>query len=250
MKKGDIVKVSYTGWYEDNLIETTDADVAKKEDVYDKERQYKPAIVVVGEGMVLAGLDRGLEEISEGEEKEFDLGPQDAFGERSFKNIQLVPINEFRKQNIKPFPGMVFDVEGRPAKIQSVSGGRVRVDFNHPLAGKDLHYKIKVESAAKTEDDKIKFLLERGFRSEDVKYTLSGAKEAKKLVVDVPEELKKDRLYQIMKAIFKVEAEKYLGIKDVGYEGEEIPEGKSKDGTSAKSANKKESTPKKTAEGK
>jgi len=159
MEKGDIIKVSYTGWVEENLIETTDEAIAKKENVYNKEKPYKPTVIVVGEGQVLPGLDKGLEALKVGEKKKFHLGALDAFGERSFKFIQLVPLREFKKQKINPYPGMVLEIEGRPARIQSVSGGRVRVDFNHPLAGKEVDYELKVEAEAKTEDEKINFVL-------------------------------------------------------------------------------------------
>jgi len=216
MKKGDLVRVSYTGWVEEGLIETTDEKVAKKEGAYDEKRQYKPAAVIVGEGMVLPGLDKGLEGMKTGEKKKLELKPADAFGERSFKFIKLVPMRDFRKQKVNPFPGMVLEIEGRPARIQSVSSGRVRVDFNHPLAGKDVTYELKVESEAKTEKEKIAFLIERDFR-EPLDFTVSGAKGKKNITVDVPESVKGNKLYPIMTQVFKVEADKYLGIKEVGY---------------------------------
>jgi len=216
MKKGDIIKVSYTGKFEDGLIETTDEATAKKENAYNKDRQYKPAIIVVGEGQVLPGLDRALEEMDVDKGKKLNLAPKDAFGERSFKLIKLVPMREFRQQKVNPFPGMVLEIEGQPAKIQSVTSGRVRVDFNHPLAGKEVEYELKVESAAKTEKEKVAYLIERAFRKE-LKFTVSGTKAKKKLVIDVPEDLTKDKYYQVMKAVIKVEAERYLEIKEVEY---------------------------------
>jgi len=216
MKKGDFVKVSYSGWVGETLIETTDEKVARKEGTYDEKRVYRPTVVVVGEGMVLPGLDKGLESMKVGESKRFKLKPAEAFGERSFKLIKLVPMREFRKQNVNPFPGMVLEIEGRPARIQSVSSGRVRVDFNHPLAGKEVTYELKVEAEAKTEKDRIAFLIERDFR-EDLKFTVSGTKGRKKIVVNIPESVKGNKLYPIMTQVFKVEVDKYLGIKEVGY---------------------------------
>jgi len=184
--------------------------------VYNAEKPYTPAVVVVGEGHVLPGLDKTLEDSKVGEEKKVHLAAIDAFGDRSFKFIQLVPLRDFKKQNINPYPGMVFEVEGRPARIQSVSGGRVRVDFNHPLAGKECDYELKIEAEAKTEDDRIKFLLERSFKDAPT-YKVSGTKDKKKIVVDIPDAIKANKLYQVMRVIFMTEADKYLGIKDVEY---------------------------------
>jgi len=217
MDKGSIVKVSYTGRVEGQLIETTDESVAKKEGAYNKNRQYKAANIVVGEGMILPGLDKALEEMKVGESRKMELKAKDAFGERSFKLIQLVPMRDFRKQNVNPLPGMVFEVEGRPAKVQSVSSGRVRVDFNHPLAGKPVEYEIKIESDAKTETEKVEFLLERAFKKVGIKFTASGTGDKKKIVVEIPTNAKADKLYKIMQMIFKVEAEKYLSVKDIEY---------------------------------
>lgn len=216
MKKGDIVKVSYTGRFEDGLIETTDETIAKKEGTYNKDRTYDPAVVIVGEGQVLPGLDKALEGMKVGEEKKLELKPAEAFGERSFKLIKLVPMREFRQQKVNPFPGMVLEIEGRPAKIQSVTSGRVRVDFNHPLAGKEVEYELKLESAAKTEKEKVAYLIERAFKRE-LKFTVSGAKGKEKVIVTVPGEVSKNKYYPVMKAVLKMELEKYLGIKDVEY---------------------------------
>jgi FKBP-type peptidyl-prolyl cis-trans isomerase 2 len=237
MKKGDLVKVSYTGWFEGNLIETTDEKIAKKENVYDEKRTYNPAVIVVGEGMVLPGLDNALEGLSVGEKKKLEITAKDAFGERDFKLIQLVPMRDFKKQNINPLPGMVFEVEGRPAKIQSVSSGRVRVDFNHPLAGKDVEYEIKIEASAKNEAEKIEMLLERAFKDEKIKYKVSGTGDKKKITVEVPDEVKAHRLYQIMQMVFKNEAEKYLGVKEIDF-GEGEKEAKAPAKKAAKKAKK------------
>jgi FKBP-type peptidyl-prolyl cis-trans isomerase 2 len=221
VKSGDFVKISYAGWVEGQLIETTELAIAKKEGAYDEKRPYEPVVIVVGEGHVLPGIDKALQTMKVGDKKKFDIPAIDAFGERSFKLIKLVPLREFKKQNINPMPGMVFEVEGRPVKIQSVSGGRVRVDYNHPLAGKDVQYEVRVEADAKSETDKINFLLERAFKDKGVKFTSSGSGDKKIITVDVPDAVKANKLYRVMEMIFKNEVEKYLGIKDVKYKGED-----------------------------
>ena len=57
--------------------------------------------------------------------------------------MQLVPMSEFKKQGIKPQVGMAITSEGNTGIIRSVSGGRVRLDFNHELAGKTWNTRLK-----------------------------------------------------------------------------------------------------------
>jgi len=216
MKKGDFVKVSFTGWVEGNIIDTTDEATAKKEGIYDEKREYKPIAVVVGENMILKGIDKALEDVTEGKEKEVKLKPEDAFGERDPKLIRLVPIREFKRQNVNPVPGMVMQIEGRPARVQAVSGGRVRMDFNHPLAGKEVDYKIKVTEVAKTEKDKIGYLIEKDFR-EGIPVKAEGAGAKKRLVVEIPEKFRNERALIAMKAGFFADATKLLGVNEVEF---------------------------------
>ena len=58
---------------------------------------------------------------------------------------------------------MVIDVNGRYGRVLSISGGRVRVDFNSDLAGKEVEYKIKVEKLLKTNVEKVEALVDKFF---------------------------------------------------------------------------------------
>ena len=60
-------------------------------------------------------------------------------------------------------PGLVVELNGRQARIQSVSGGRVRIDFNHPLAGKDLDYELKIEREILQPKEQIEALYKKYF---------------------------------------------------------------------------------------
>lgn len=217
MKKGDFVKVSFTGEVDRKVIDTTDEAVAKKEGIFNKDRTYKPIPVVVGESMILAGIDKAVEELIVGQEKKVKISPKDGFGERNAALTRLVPMREFKKQGITPIPGLVFEVEGRPARIQSVSGGRVRVDFNHPLAGKESEYKVKVEEVAKTEKDKINYLLEKSFNDDSLKSNVEGTGEKKRLIVEIPEKLRANKALIAMKAGFFSDATKHLEFKEVEF---------------------------------
>jgi hypothetical protein len=81
--------------------------------------------------------------------------------------VKVVPLKEFKKQGMKPAPGMMFEADGRVGKVQSVSGGRVRIDFNYGLAGKALEYEVNVEEKINKTEEKIRLLLEYHFSYAD-----------------------------------------------------------------------------------
>ena len=68
--------------------------------------------------------------------------------------IKIIPIKVFHEKQMNPYPGMSIQLDNYIAKILSVSGGRVTVDFNNPLAGKDVDYEFTIKR--KIEDDKEK----------------------------------------------------------------------------------------------
>ncbi len=162
VKKGDFVRVEYTGKIHDTgeIFDTTNQELARESEIYVENKKYGAIPIVVGAGHLLKGLDKALVGMEESEKKAVDIAPEDGFGIRDPKLIQLIPIREFHKQNIKPEVGMKITLDGNPARIQSVSGGRVRVDFNHELAGKTLQYEIEVKEVIKDDIEKIRGIIE------------------------------------------------------------------------------------------
>ena len=136
VKKGDKVKVEYTGTFDDGTV--FDAS----------EKHGKPLEVEAGAGQVIPGFDNALIGMEKDEEKEIKLKPEEAYGEPNEKMIQKAPREQFPKdKEIKP--GMMLAVglpNGTqiPAKITEVTDKEVTIDLNHPLAGKTLNFKIKV----------------------------------------------------------------------------------------------------------
>ena len=124
------------------IFDLTLGDVAKKENVFDEHREYKPTVAVVGAGMLIKGFDKAIEGKEIKKEYEFDVAVEDAFGQRNPKLVQLTNLNKFKE--FRPIVGMQVNVDGVLATVRSVSGGRVTLDFNHPLAGRELHYWVKI----------------------------------------------------------------------------------------------------------
>ncbi|HIQ38610.1 MAG TPA: peptidylprolyl isomerase [Methanothermococcus okinawensis] len=159
MEKGVIVKVSYSGYVDGKLFDTTNEELAKREGIYNPGIRYGPVTVIVGQGMLIPGLDEALLEMEVGEEKELELPPEKAFGKRDPSKIRLVPLREFKKHKINPVVGMPVTINNQVGRIVSINGGRVLVDFNHELAGKTVKYTLKVEEVVEKPEDIVKELL-------------------------------------------------------------------------------------------
>lgn len=157
MNKGDFVKINYVGRLESGeIFDLTRGDVARKEGVYNSKITYRPVVIVLGAGFVIKGLENALLKMSAGEKKTVEVEFKDGFGERDPSLVKIFPKKHFKN----PEQGMVVDMNGIRGRIQSVTAGRVRVDFNNPLAGKKLIYELEVIEVLKTSGEKINSLFE------------------------------------------------------------------------------------------
>jgi FKBP-type peptidyl-prolyl cis-trans isomerase 2 len=147
-KKGDFVAVSYTGRVVEtgSIFDLTDEAKAKEAGLWSEKVQYGPMVVLLGSGHMLAGLEEEVMNMAPGDTRKVVLGPDKAFGERDPKRVQTLPDKVFRGEQA-PRVGMIINIQGLVGKVQSVTAGRVVVDFNHPLAGKELEYEITLEKA-------------------------------------------------------------------------------------------------------
>lgn len=158
MNSGDFVYVDYVGRVKDSgeIFDLTKEDVAKKENIYRKEFKYGPVPMIVDSDFILPGLNEALKEMNVGEKKTIEIKPEKAFGERNLEMIRLIPKSKFKEQDIEARPGEFVTVNRMRGRIVSADGGRVKVDFNHPLAGKTLEYELEVVSQIIEQDEKVK----------------------------------------------------------------------------------------------
>jgi FKBP-type peptidyl-prolyl cis-trans isomerase SlyD len=165
LEKGDFVRINYTGRIKESgkVFDTTIEEVAKKHGIYDEKIKFKAVPIVIGAGHVIPGLDEALIGVEVGERKEVEIPPEKGYGLRDPKLVKILPLRDFKKQGLKPYPGMRVEADGKVGKVQSVSGGRVRVDFNYELAGKVLQYEVNVEEKINKTEEKIRLLLEYHF---------------------------------------------------------------------------------------
>ncbi len=183
IKKGDFVEFDYTGRVEDIIFDTTIEKIGKE---LNSKKEFKPLKICVGQNHVLPGLDSALVGLKTGKHK-VSLKAQDAFGKKDPKLLKLMPMKLFKKQGINPYPGLELNMDGRVASVKSVSGGRVIVDFNHPLSGKDVDYEVDIKRIIEDKKEQLESLLELmsiPFTKVDVKEKKADAKVA----MEIPEQ--------------------------------------------------------------
>jgi len=170
VKEGDFIRLEYTGKVQEtgDVFDTTDENIAEEAGIKVDNKTYGAIPIVIGGGHVLKGLDEALIGMEEGEEKTVEITPEEGFGLRDPKLLQLIPMGEFKKQGMKPEVGMAITSDGVTGIIRSVSGGRVRVDFNHELAGKNLIYNIKVVKEIEDDVDKVKSMIELHYKAPNI----------------------------------------------------------------------------------
>jgi FKBP-type peptidyl-prolyl cis-trans isomerase 2 len=136
VKEGDKVKIEYEGKLDDGTVFDSSA------------KHGKPLEFKVGSKQVIPGFENAVIGMEKGEEKEIKIEPAKAYGDPNPQLIKTIPRDKLpMDQELKP--GMMLAVglpDGRqfPARIAKVEGSEVTIDLNHPLAGKNLNFKVKV----------------------------------------------------------------------------------------------------------
>ncbi|RMD78520.1 MAG: peptidylprolyl isomerase [Gammaproteobacteria bacterium] len=109
----------------------------------------KPLTYVQGQGQILPALEQALAGMKPGESKEVVLSPEQGFGPVDPKAFVTVPKDRIPKEARKVGTVLVArDPRGHsiPVRVKAIKGDQVVLDYNHPLAGQRLHFKVKVLS--------------------------------------------------------------------------------------------------------
>ena len=116
--------------------------------IVDSNFEGEPATFSVGDGKLLEGFEKALFGLAAGDEQSFTIEPKDAFGQSNPSNLYSLPLDMF-EEGMTLEPGIVIsfaDAAGaeRPGVIRQIEDGEVLVDFNHPLAGRDITFKVQI----------------------------------------------------------------------------------------------------------
>jgi len=199
-KKGDFVELEFTGYYDGKVFDSTKEEELKKLNPNTKtgEKIEKP-LLVIGQNMVVTGLDKALEDKETGKEYEVHVPYKEGFGERKREFVKTIPLHVFTEKKIDPKPGATFIFDNVLARIITISGARVITDFNNPLAGKDIDYKFKIIRIVDNDKEKTEALFKFYFKEipnysiKENKIIVRGPREMEPLI-----EMFKDKFKEIL----------------------------------------------------
>lgn len=144
---GAVVSIDYT-------LHLDDGQVA------DTSEGREPLAFVQGQNQIISGLENALYGMAIGEEKVVDVEPKDGYGEINPGAYQNVPPSSFPSEmtlTVGQTLTMQHQSTGQhyQARVSKIESGNVRLDFNHPLAGENLHFHIKIVGLRQATEQEI-----------------------------------------------------------------------------------------------
>ena len=219
LQDGDFVQLEYTARTveDDQLVDTTDRETAEEEGVETEGRDFSPRTLVLGEGHLFPSVEADIVGREVGEEGSVVVPAQEAFGEYDEDAVRTVSADKIDEDD--RYPGAPVDIDGQHGHVETIIGGRARVDFNHPLAGKDVEYDYTIVDTVEDRVERAQGLLKMLF---DVELEMHiQTDEVEEEVVVEPEEEEAD----------EAEAEEEPAEADAA-EGEEAAEAEAEESPS------------------
>ena len=114
--------------------------------IIDSNFEGNPATFSVGDGNLLPGFESSLLGLEVGDEREFIISPENAFGQHNEQNVQAVDRGNFEESELEVGSILSFqNGDGElPGVIIAFEEDQVMVDFNHPLSGKNIVFQVKI----------------------------------------------------------------------------------------------------------
>ncbi len=182
IKENDFIKVEFDIYANDKLVQTTNEKKGKEIGL--EKKKYGPETIIIGKAFVLKALD---DAIIKKKEDTLELTPEQAYGRRKKELIKTFPKSVFDEQKLRVIPGMVYDFNGTYGTVKSAVGGRVMVDFNNPLAGKNIKLEYKFVSKVEDIKEKIDLVMETILRLPKNMYEIKSKE--KDIEINVPEQI-------------------------------------------------------------
>ncbi len=143
LEEGDFVEIDYTArTVEDgDLVDTTDPEVAEEADI-DTDQDIEPRTIVLGEGHIFESVEADIIGEEVGATGSVVVPAEESFGEYDDEEVRTVSKDKIPEDD--RYPGAQVTIDGQQGFVETIIGGRARVDFNHPLAGEDIEYEYEV----------------------------------------------------------------------------------------------------------
>lgn len=144
VSEGDFIRLAYTVRVAEDgeVVDTTDAELAEEEGFDVEERSFGPRVVVVGGEQTFEPVNEALVGTEEGDTGTVEIPAEEAFGQYDEEQVRTISADRIPEDD--RYPGAHVDIDGDHGHVETIIGGRARVDFNHPLAGDDLDYEYEV----------------------------------------------------------------------------------------------------------
>ena len=184
IQNGDLIKINYIGRIKETgkVFSTTIKSVAEEENIFSKDRVYEPEIIIVGKGWLPEGLEKRLVGLKLNEPATIEVPFDEAYGPRNPSKIRLIHRRELQKRQIPTEKGQVVQIGNEVGTIITSVGNRVKIDFNHPLSGKDLVYEVTILERITDETEKVKSIVARNLAGFDLSGLEAGFSEDKKAI--------------------------------------------------------------------
>ncbi len=143
-RTGDRVRIEFTGRLEDGTI----FDSTRENDCAKCRIDPEPLEFTIGGGEVISGLEQAVRGMKPGEKKQFTVHPDDAYGD--FDEYLLMPVNRFAlPKGLNTEMGQTLELTDDDGEtflvtVREVSGEKIILDANHPLAGKNLLFEVEL----------------------------------------------------------------------------------------------------------
>lgn len=120
--------------------------------VVDSNFDKSPVSFTVGDGNMSPGFEEAMYGMLEGEENSFLISPEKGFGQHNPSNIQTIPRDQF-PADVELEKGLVMSFSDAkntdlPGVVLDFTAAQVTIDFNHPLAGREITFDVKIISLA------------------------------------------------------------------------------------------------------
>ena len=142
----------------DDVVVTMDYTLTVDGKQIGSSKKSGPFEFIQGLHEIIPGLEKNIYNMKVGDSKELKIAASDGYGEMDPEDYVTLPKSDFPK-NIPLEPGTTIslrdeDGDTQRARIDSVTEDDVRLNFNHPLAGKDLHFQVTIlELRTATQDE-------------------------------------------------------------------------------------------------
>ncbi len=220
MEDGDLIYVDYDLWVmpdnedeEATLFDTTDEERAKEEEIFDEDADYGPKAVEIGGEELFEGFSEALKEAEVGEEESVEVPPEKGIGQRDPDEIELYSRREVERKGVDPVAGKEVEIDNRRGRIIRATAGRVRIDFNHPLAGKTLKYDFEVTEKPEGPEELSRAILAKDYRAGD--FTIEVSDDEDQVDIILPEQSKYDQQWFVSKLRIISDLRKHLDAKKI-----------------------------------